>query len=212
MSGPASLPRALAFAGWLALATLAAGAYREVGLGRDAVAASDAAAARSDWIEAIAQARAAAEAATPGSPWPERGGQRLEAIARDAEGRGDDATALLAYGALRSAAVAAPTLGPRSAHWRAAADDGLRRVEAMRADTPRGDRGDGAAPPPAPRDGGRGGPPPYAAVAAVSLAALAMAIGLTGLARAGLAPAARRAAAAIAAAGLAIYAIVFLMN
>jgi hypothetical protein len=209
-AGSASLARAVALAGWVALATLAAGAYREIALGRDAVAASDAAASHADWLEAIAQARAAAEAATPGSPWPERGGERLEAIAHDAEARGDDTTAVLAYGALESAARAAPTYGSRSARWRAAAEEGVRRVAAMRADTPRERPAASGSPDMSERR--TEGAPAGGALAAASIAALAMGVGLAGLARGGMRPGARRAAAAIATAGLAVYAAVFLMN
>jgi len=70
----------------------------------------------------------------PGSPWPERGWQRLEVIGHDAEARGDDDTALLAYGAMRAAAMA--TKGPGSG-WhrrRDQADEGLARVAASRRD------------------------------------------------------------------------------
>ena len=121
----------------LALGVLTA---REFAVGRDAVAAADAAAAaKSDWREAIAQARIAAEALAPASPWPERGLRRLEAIGHDAEARGDDPTALLAYGAMRTAALEtrAPGGRVRSDRWRHAAEEGLGRVAASSKDTPR---------------------------------------------------------------------------
>jgi hypothetical protein len=108
-------------------------AAREVSMGRREVGAAQAAAARSDWPEAIARARAAAEAFVPGSPWPDRGRLRLEAIGADAEARGDDETALLAYGALRTAALATRTaIGSLSSsdRWRTTAESGLARVAA----------------------------------------------------------------------------------
>ena len=84
-------------------------------------------------VEAIAHARDAAEAVVPGSPWPARGVARLEAIGHDAEARGDERTAVLAYGAMRAAAMAtrAPLLGTDP--WRALADEGLARVGGARA-------------------------------------------------------------------------------
>jgi hypothetical protein len=111
--------------------------FREVSAGRDAVAAADAAAARSDWREAVAQARAAAEARAPGSPWPERGLRRLEAIGHDAEARGDDPIALLAYGAMRTAALETRALGGGSERWRQTAETGLGRVATASKEVPR---------------------------------------------------------------------------
>jgi hypothetical protein len=108
-------------------------AVREVSVGRTEVAAAEASAARSEWPEAISHARAAAEARVPGSPWPDRGKVRLEAMGHDAEARGDDETALLAYGALRTAAIAtrAPFATSVSTdRWRLAAEGGLARVAA----------------------------------------------------------------------------------
>jgi hypothetical protein len=110
---------------------------REVALGREAVAAADAAAARSDWREAVAQARAAAEAVAPGSPWPERGLRRLEAIGHDAEARGDDPIALLAYGAMRTAALETRAPGGWSDRWRQTAEAGLGRVATASKAVPR---------------------------------------------------------------------------
>ena len=122
--------QALALAGGVVLAVLAVATARETALGRSELEAADRAAAAADWLEAISHARAAAEAVAPGSPWPERACARLEAIGRDAEARGDQTTALLAYGALRSAAIATrvPLFG--SGPWRDRADDDLARVAA----------------------------------------------------------------------------------
>jgi hypothetical protein len=122
----------------LALATaLGVLTVREVTLGREAVAAADAATAHSDWREAIAQARTAAEALAPGSPWPERGLRRLEAIGHDAEARGDDPMALLAYGAMRTAALETRAPGTWSDRWRQTAEQGLARVATASKDVPR---------------------------------------------------------------------------
>ena len=79
--------------------------WRQTATGAGEVAAADAEAARGHWPDAIAHARAAAEATAPASPWPERGFLRLEAIGRDATARGDEPTARLAYAAMRTAAV-----------------------------------------------------------------------------------------------------------
>ena len=81
---------------------------RQLSTGEAHAAAADVAASKSDWPEAIAHSRAAAEA------------------------RGDDDTALLAYGAMRAAALA--TRGPGSgwARRREQAEAGLARVAAAR--------------------------------------------------------------------------------
>lgn len=110
---------------------------RELTIGRDAIGAADDAAARSDWREAVAQARTAAEALAPGSPWPERGLRRLEAVGHDAEARGDDATALLAYGAIRTAALETRAPGTWSDRWRHTAEEGVVRVATASKDAPR---------------------------------------------------------------------------
>jgi hypothetical protein len=111
---------------------LAVAAAHELSIGRDEVAAADAAASRSDWAEAITHARAAAEAFVPGSPWPARGLRRLGAVGHDAEARGDDGTALLAYGAMRTAALSTRAPGSNSRYWRAAAEEALARVATAR--------------------------------------------------------------------------------
>ncbi len=126
--------RVAALLGLLFAIVVGIAGVRQLSAGAQAVALADAAAAKSDWPMAIAQSRTAAEALTPGSPWTERGWQRLEAIGHDAEARGDDQTALLAYGAMRAASLA--TRGPLSG-WqrrRAQADEGLARVAASTRD------------------------------------------------------------------------------
>jgi len=122
--------RAATLAALLLVFVVAIVTARQMQRGQAEVDLADAAAQKSDWPMAIAHARAAAEALAPGSPWPERGWLRLEAIGHDAEARGDDETALLDYGAMRAAAMA--TRGPLSA-WarrRALAEEGLARVAA----------------------------------------------------------------------------------
>jgi hypothetical protein len=111
---------------------VAVASAREESIARSETAAADAAAASSDWFAAIGHARAAAEAFLPGSPWPERGLRRLEAIGHDAEARGDLETALLAYGAMRTASLATRSLGSKKSDWRARAEGGLARVAALR--------------------------------------------------------------------------------
>jgi hypothetical protein len=104
---------------------LAVAAAHEASAGASAMAAADRDAARGDWPDAIAHARAAAEALTPGSPWPERGLRRLDAIGRDATARGDEAIARLAYAAMRTAALETRSAWSDRADWVARADEGL---------------------------------------------------------------------------------------
>ena len=125
---------AIALAALVVVAAVAVLTSRELAAGESEVDAADAAATRSDWGETIVHARAAAEALVPGSPWPERGWTRLEAVGHDAEARGDDATAMLAYGAMRAAALATRAPGAGSDRWRAKAEEGLARVASSQAD------------------------------------------------------------------------------
>jgi hypothetical protein len=113
----------LVFASVMAIVTA-----REWAEGSEEVAAADAAASRSDWAEAITRSRAAAEALAPGSPWPGRGWLRLRGIGHDAEARGDDATALASYSAMRAAALATEGIGAGVEVWRAEAEQGIARV------------------------------------------------------------------------------------
>jgi hypothetical protein len=122
--------QAAALAGLVLVVVLGVATGHELAVGRAAIAAADAAAARSDWPEVIVQARSAAEAMMPGSPWPQGGYRRLEAVGHDAEARGDDATALLAYGAMRTAALETRAPGHGGERWRGIAEDGLARVAA----------------------------------------------------------------------------------
>jgi hypothetical protein len=103
-------------------------------LGRAALLAADAAMARGDWSEAVEHARTAAEAAVPGTPWRELGLRRLGAIGREAEMRSDTTTALLAYGAMRTAVLETRMVGSRGEPWRSVAEQGLSRLAAPHAD------------------------------------------------------------------------------
>jgi hypothetical protein len=138
-----TLSRAATLAALVAVAVIGVVTAREVAMAQAEVVAADAASQRSDWGDAIVNARAAAEAVAPGNPWPERGRQRLEAIGHDAEARGDDATALLAYGAMRAAALATRGPGSGGDGWRRKAEEGLARVASARRDVaaPQADAG-----------------------------------------------------------------------
>jgi len=220
------VPRAAALAALVVLAAVAVLTVHEVAVGRREVAAADDAAARSDWPEAVAHARAAAEAIAPGSPWPERGRQRLEAIGHDAEARGDDATAMLAYGAMRSAALATRAPGTGSERLRAKAEEGLARVAASQ--RPR-DLGAPRTSSEAMLDALRENEPPAAwRLALLAAAGLAMLGGVARLAwvgggggagsgavaraRAGSGARAGLIAQGVAAAGAVVYAIVLLLD
>jgi hypothetical protein len=126
--------RAGALAAAVAVAVVSALTAREVVVGREELAAADQAVEGADWPDAIAHARAAAQALAPGSPFPEQGMLRLGAIGRGAEARGDDATALLAYGAMRAAALATRAPGADNAAWRSRAEEGLARVASYRSE------------------------------------------------------------------------------
>jgi hypothetical protein len=129
------LPTAAALAAIAAVVGIAIA--REFSLGAEAVASADAAIGRLDWAVAIDESRAAAESRAPWSPWPERGAARLENIARAAEARGDSGTALVAYGALRSASLATQGPGAGGAAWSNVADEGLARAAAASDDSAR---------------------------------------------------------------------------
>ncbi len=96
--------------------------------GRRAVAASDVAAKRSDRVEAIAQARAAAEARCPWCAAPDLGYARLYAIAKEAEGQGDDAMAVACWRAVRAATLATVVVDTAPGR-RQAADAEIARLE-----------------------------------------------------------------------------------
>lgn len=121
------MTRALVAGAILAVIVLAVAWLGRVSEGRRALAETDAAVARADWPEAIMAARAAAEARCPASCVSELGYARLYAIAKDAEARADDATALSAWQAVRAAALGTAALDVRTAR-RERADAELARL------------------------------------------------------------------------------------
>ncbi len=122
---------ALLALGSIAFVVLTGGAH-ELTVGARAMRESDEAFAKGDLPTAIIQAHAAAEAMVPTSPYPARGYARLDAIARDAESRGDDTTAGAAWRAMRSAAKATRTSEP----WIERANQGISRTGAHAARSP----------------------------------------------------------------------------
>lgn len=109
-------------------AILGVAVAREARVGARAIDASDAALARGDAAAAIAEARAAAEALAPASPYPARGYERLDAIGRDAESRGDRAIAAAAWTAMLAAASETRAPFADTGRWSDAAGRGLARV------------------------------------------------------------------------------------
>ena len=198
------MARAAAAAALVVVAASAVLTVREVAVGQAEVTAADAAAERSSWGEAIVHARAAAEALVPGSPWPARGWSRLEAIGHDAEARGDDATAMLAYGAMRSAALATRAPGSGSDRWRSKAEDALVRVASYRKEV-----GAPTTPAASMLDALHDTEPP--ATGTLALLALAGVAMLGGLARLAWVKG-ERAAQVVAAVGFIAYAVVLLMT
>jgi hypothetical protein len=83
--------------------------------GNRALEGATAAFGRGDRVEAIVLARAAADARCPWCAAPELGYARLEAIAKDAEAKADDATAVAAWRAVRAATLATVVVGTTSA-------------------------------------------------------------------------------------------------
>jgi hypothetical protein len=160
MTAAQRAPGPAALAALVIAAVLVTAAAHECSVGARESALADAAAAKGDWLEAIAHARAAAEAMAPGSASPAQGFRRLDAIGRAAEERGDANTALLAYGAMRTAAIATATPSgllawrANGGEWRVRADEGLVRVAATLARTASGGSGSGG--PPGEAAAGRG--------------------------------------------------------
>jgi len=112
----------------LALVVVIAAWTSRVSEGRRSLEACDAATKHGDHVEAIVFARAAAEARCPWCQAPELGYARLYAIANDGEARGDDATAVAAWRAVRSAALGTSVLGT-SPPRRERADAEIARLE-----------------------------------------------------------------------------------
>lgn len=170
--------------------------------GRRAIAEADAALARGDVFDAIMAARAAAESRCPGCSAPEEGYGRLERIAKDAEGRADDAAAFAAWRATR-AALLATAAASTSSERRARAETEIARF-AHRMDVAA--TAAGAAPTPAAAQDklaaalAERAPPSGAAFAVIAAGG---AVFLWAALRFALAKAARRADLATAAAGAA---------
>jgi hypothetical protein len=118
--------RLAAFA--LVVVVLAVAWMGRVSEGRKSLDASDAAFKRGDRVEAIILARAAAEARCPWCSAPELGFSRLYAIAKDGESRGDDATAVAAWRAVRAATLST-VLFDTSPARRERADAEIARLE-----------------------------------------------------------------------------------
>lgn len=96
--------------------------------GARAMRASDEASSHGDLRGAIDEAREAAMARVPFSPYPARALGRLEDIARQSEQARDLATAKLAWGAVRAAALATRAPFSDQAAFAHEADEGLVRV------------------------------------------------------------------------------------
>ncbi|MFO0741350.1 MAG: hypothetical protein U0270_35975 [Labilithrix sp.] len=95
--------------------------------GKKALADCDAALIRGDRIDAIVFGRAAAEARCPWCSAAELGYAKLYAIARDAESKADDVTALTAWRAVRAASLSG-TLFDRTEPRRERADAEIARL------------------------------------------------------------------------------------
>jgi hypothetical protein len=121
----------------LIFGVLAVSTVRQLVVGARAVADCDAAIARGDRAGAVSAARAAAESAAPGSPYPERGYKRLETMAKESEARGDDEAALAAWRAMLTAATSTRAPGGKTEGWRSMAAAGIERIATRAADTAR---------------------------------------------------------------------------
>jgi hypothetical protein len=118
----------IALALGLALVVIVTAWVTRASEGRRALEGCDAAFARGDRVEAIVLARVAANARCPLCSAPELGYARLYAIAKDAETRGDDATAVAAWRAVRAATLATTLLDTNPAR-RERADVEIARLE-----------------------------------------------------------------------------------
>jgi hypothetical protein len=115
----------------LTLAVLALGAmtFRVVREGEAALVESDAAFNRGDLANAVLHARRAAIAYAPGAPHTRAALARLRAVAVGSEGVGDTASARLAWGALRGAALETRAFTEPYAAEREEADRALARLQ-----------------------------------------------------------------------------------
>lgn len=97
--------------------------------GKKSLDACDASLKRGDRIEAIVFARAAAESRCPLCSSSEAGYQRLQTIAKEAEGRGEDTTAVAAWRAVRAATLSSVVLDAQGGARRTHADEEIARLE-----------------------------------------------------------------------------------
>ena len=121
-----------AVCGLVVALVLAVGVGRQLAEGSHALAESDLARERGEYAVAVAAAKRAAEAVVPFGPHSAQGYARLEEMAREAERRGDDATAAAAWRAMRAAVISTRGFGVGGGAWRHVAEDGLVRVAAQR--------------------------------------------------------------------------------
>jgi hypothetical protein len=96
--------------------------------GKKSLDACDSALKRGDRIEAIVFARAAAESRCPLCSSSENGYQRLQTIAKEAEGRGEDTIAVAAWRAIRAATLSSVVFDTETAR-RTHADEEIARLE-----------------------------------------------------------------------------------
>ncbi len=115
------------------LVALAAAAARVTATGRASLVASDDALRRGDVTGAVVEARRAARSYLPGAAHVGRAYDRLRSVAADAEAHGDRDTALFAWRAARSAAIATRWGFDPAASERASADAALARLSSSAA-------------------------------------------------------------------------------
>ena len=96
--------------------------------GRSALDDADRAARKGERVEAIALARRAAMARCPGCSAPSLAYARLASLAREAEAKGDEPTALAAWRATRAATLATVVVDPEGGR-RTQADNEIARLE-----------------------------------------------------------------------------------
>ena len=115
----------------LLVVALGAMTFRVVRDGETALTESDAAFHRGDLSNAVLYARRAAIAYAPGAPHTRAALKRLRAVAVGSEGVGDVASARLAWGAIRAAAVETRSFTEPYASERAEADQALARLASL---------------------------------------------------------------------------------
>ena len=122
------MKRGLPLAVGVLVAVLGAAWITQSADGRAALEEADHAAKKGDRVEAIASARRAAMARCPGCAAPSLAYARLESIAREAEAKADEPTALAAWRATRAATLATVVVDPEGER-RTRADNEIARLE-----------------------------------------------------------------------------------